>query len=336
MQKEDLKKRWQEQNCEAYLKRISLCFAKGDKIAENLSPFGLHEGRIDFRGLTITPEQRTNCTDIIKCHFNGGTIKFARSGQGCTHIIKCRFNHVDFTDAIFGDVWTEGCEFKDVVFGKADMQGFRDHGNRYQNCLVIKTDFSYAGIGYKGSRYDECVFRDAKFRKTGFIRPQFDNCLFDDCKLHNAEFDASSFENCTFVGKLYGVCFSNGYFFGEMLNKRFGVPRKNRMHNVSFAKAELKTVGFRWGCDLSTVIMPESGEYRRYNNLAKRLQTLRNKLSEFPEDARKKIDKIFIGIYLRTAADLNQDMYIFNCDEIRKEYGEANGQKMIDILDHSI
>ena len=94
-------------------------------------------------------------------------------------------------------------------------------------------------------------------------------------------------------------------------------------------------IDFRWDCDLSTIVMPESGEYRRYDNFSKRLKTLRNKLNEFRENDQKQIE-VFIKVYLQTAIDLNQEMYIFNCDEIRKKYGEDSGQKMIEIMDRAI
>ena len=313
MKKKDFKKRWQELNSEVYLKRILQCFANGGSIAEYLSPFSLYKGRIDFRGLEITSELRSVCSKILRCYFK----------------------HVDLTASNFRDCWTENCVFEDVVFDEANMQGFRDLGNKYLKCSFIETDCSGAGIGHQGSWYDKCVFKNVKYKRVGFVRPEFNNCIFDNCKLTSTDFNASSFESCTFIGKLQRVCFCNGYFLGKQLNEKFGMPRENQMHNVSFAKAELKMIDFRWDCDLSTIVMPESGEYRRYDNFSKRLKTLRNKLNEFRENDQKQIE-VFIKVYLQTAIDLNQEMYIFNCDEIRKKYGEDSGQKMIEIMDRAI
>lgn len=311
MEKEELKNRWQESNNKPCLSRILQCFTNGGRITESLSPFGLYENRIDFRGLEITPEQRTSCSKIL----------------------KCRFAHVDFSCSVFGDAWTEGCLFEDVVFGEADMQGYRDLGNKYLDCSFVKTDFSGAGIGHRGSSYNNCLFREVKFRRNGFVRPEFVDCLFDNCKLKSADFNAGSFVRCKFIGKMYDVCFSNGYRLGEELNKYFGVPRENKMLNVSFAEAELKMICLRNGCDLSTVVLPQKGEYRLYTSHKKRLEALEAKIDEFAPNERKTV-RDFFEIYMTGAS--RQDMYIFNCDEMRQRYGEAVANKMIAVLDHAV
>ena len=251
----------------------------------------------------------------------------------CTRIVECHFENVDFTGAIFGDALTENCVFKNVVFNNANMQGYRDFGNQYETCFFVRTDFAGAGIGYRGSHYDRCLFDNSKFRRTRFIRAEFDNCQFHDCKLKSVEFNASSFEFCEFKGKLHGVSFCNGYFFGEQDNMDFGIPRQNRMLHVSFAEAELKMMDFRGACDLSTVIMPESGEYRRYDHFVKRLIELRNRLGEFSKEDADEIENLFIEIYMLTAVDLNQDTFILNCEDIYKDFGKEAGQRMIQIMD---
>lgn len=309
MKKTELRNRWQNFNNEVYLKRIFQYFAKGGAVSEYLSPFRTYENRIDFRGLEFPV---------------------------CSNLYQCRFEGVDFTHSTFSSVNTDKCFFENVLFDECDFSDFRDLHNQYLNCSFIRADLLGAGIGLRGSSYTDCLFKDSKFRRTGFVRPEYNNCVFENCKLKSANFNASSFESCVFIGKLHGVAFSNGYFLGPNLNEEFGAPRENRMCNVSFARAELKTVCYRFGCDLSTVIMPENGNYRRYDRFAKRLQLLQKRLNEFPERNRKKIEDIFLDIYLRTAINLKQDMYILNCDEICNDYGEEDGQKIIDILDSAI
>lgn len=298
-------KRWHEPLYETYLERILHCLTKGKTIGEDLSPFGLYENRIDFRGLELPV---------------------------CSTIKKCRFLHVDMSYSSIESVNAEKCLFEDVIFDSANMQGFRDLGNKYLNCSFIRTDLSGAGIGHYGSYYNQCVFKNTKFKRTRFIRTEYDNCLFEDCKLKNADFNASSFVSCKFIGKLHGVCFSNGYFMGKELNKEFGVPRVNRMQNVSFAEAELKEVSFRYNCNLSTIIMPKSGEYRLYDKFRKRMELLQSKINEFEGEDRKQVE-IFTKVYLIDAVDLEQEEYIFNCDELRQYYGNSLGERILHILD---
>ncbi len=273
--KKYLIQRWQELGSDIYKKRIFDAFVIGKPIQEYLSPFNLHDNRIDLRGLRITPE-----------------VPLER-----TKINNCIFKNVDLSFSIVGDALVENCYFENVVFDKTDMRQFGDFGNRFLHCQFNKTDFAAAFIGYKGSKYIECEFSNAKFNRTSFIRPEFDKCLFDNCKLYNANFSASSFNSCKFSGLLNAVTFSNGYFWGESMNEKYGIPTPNCMKNVSFEGAEFKKVGFVRGVDLSTVILPKNGEYRLYDQFNKRMEILKEHAYEF--EGKHKVDvDVFIKVGL--------------------------------------
>ena len=309
MKKDDLKKRWNDSKYYGDIKMLFEMLSRGGDIWTIPSPFGLCNGRIDYRGL------------ILPSFF---------------HINRCCFEHVDFSCSIFSNVRVEQSGFKDVLFNECDLSCFIDMGNNFYSSSFVKTDFSKAGIGYQGSSYTDCNFQNSRFKRTHFIRSVFRNSTFNNCTIKNNQFNASAFELCSFIGKIDGVSFSNGYFLGTQLNSKFGIPRENKMFKVSFAKAELKSIDFRWNCDLSTVIMPEKGDYRRYDCLPQRLEFLKSRLDEFPDSVRESIDQIFLQIYFSLATSLRQEMYIFNCDEIRNEFGRVVGQKLIDILDEYI
>ena len=184
-------------------------FQYGGILDKSYSPFGFINDKIDLRGFPL-PSARP--------------------------IRNYRISHADFTEASFDNAWIEGCQFDDTIFDKAFFEGVRDHGNQFSNCSFIKTNFRCAGIGHKGTSYQNCLFEKCKFAKTGFVRAEYDNCIFNSCNLKGVDFNASSFNKCEFIGKLDDVWFRGGYGYQSFYDD-FGIPRKNKMKNVSFKKS---------------------------------------------------------------------------------------------------
>ena len=305
MGKIELIKRW-ENISEVHIKCILECFANGVQALEHLSPFGIHENRIDLRGLEICFEK----------------------GKGCGRIKGCQFKNIDFTAASFDNAWIEGNVFDNVVFDEADMQGFRDLGNVYRNCTFIKTDLSAAGLGYDGSSYNNCTFRTVKFGRTSCIRPEFNDCVFRYCKMKGVDFNGGSCVNCRFIGKIENVWFRGGFPLEEF-NQEYGPPRRNRMENVSFEEASVWGLTFSDSCDLSSIILPNKGDYRLYSDWKKRLLVLKKEFEKLPKDKNEGL--IYSEIHLVHAE--KQDWYLVNCCEIKKDYGEEIGNLIIQTLD---
>ncbi len=186
-----------------------------------------------------------------------------------------------------------------------------------------------AAIGHKGTSYHDCVFDRTDFRKAMFIRAEFDKCMFRNTKSKGIDFNASSFVNCSFHGKLEDVWFRGTFPLRDMMAE-FGFPRKNQMENINFEEASLWSVTFSNDCDLSTIVMPSSGEYRKYCNWEKRLVALDKKASELTAEDRKEA-KVFASSHLVHARD--QDWFILNCEEIIEEFGEQLGRWIIETLD---
>lgn len=277
---------------------------KGGEITAKHSPFGLVDGLIDLRGFQV--QQRI----FIK---------------------KVRGSRIDFSGSGLNWVWLEECRFDDVNFGMADFSETSDHANTFCRCSFIGTNFKRAALGYKGSSYAECDFEAVDFRGVVFTRAEFDRCRFVNCKLKDIDFNASSFEDCTFEGLLQDVWFRGGFPL-ESDVEDFGKPRKNRMRNVSFEKAQLWGLTLSNDCDLSTIRMPLEGNYRLYSAWKQRLERLQEAISSWPLGAEERKEAtISVRSYLVHAK--HQDWFLLNVDELREEVGDILAGKFLAILD---
>ena len=265
-------------------------------------PFGLtDENRVDLRGIPI-PEG-TKLDEVHLCDY-------------------------DLSGARLRSAWIENCVFENARFDGADLSGLADHGNRFSDCVFNKTKFIAAALGYKGTEYEGCRFSSANFSRAAFIRPEFNACRFVSCELKGADFNASSFADCTFEGLLRHVWFRGGYGFPGDVDT-FGRPRPNRMANVSFANAELRDVHFSNHCDLSSVVLPLAGNYRRYSSWRSRLEHLRELSKGWPSSDRSEAE-IFVRSHMVHAQ--GQDSYLVNCDDVKRGFGVDLGERIIDGL----
>jgi hypothetical protein len=145
------------------------------------------------------------------------------------------------------------------------------------------------------------------------------------------DFNAASFEDCAFEGKLTDVWFRGGFRY-PVEEHRYGPAKKNRMEHVSFAKAQLEDLTFSDSCDLSTIILPETGGYRRYDRWLERLLALQTKARNWscPDDEEA---AFFVKVYINHAR--NQDWMILSVKELRMHYCPNAADRVIETLDRS-
>lgn len=291
----DLIARWTDEP----LRRVVAAARRG--VSAETSPFGLHDGRGDLRGLDV----RTLLGDRIK---------------------RVRFEHVDLSDAVMGPGLLQQCEFDDVIFDKADFRSNSDHGNRFTRCFFRKTDFRVAGIGYYGSRYERCVFERADFRRAVFGWGEFDGCRFEHCKLNGADFSASSFSECTFIGVLDDVWFRGG--FASKSERRKHKARPNRMEHVDFRDAVLHWLTLSDGVDLSTIVPPADGRHVVIDALHERLERFREFATKAPERLHPAAEH-FLTVY---SSRPEQDWLILNVDDMVGEYGRVGADFILEGL----
>lgn len=203
---------------------------------------------------------------------------------------------VNFESANFENAWIEKSNFIACNFQGATFRSLADHGNSFQKCIFLRSNFSGARLGYRASKYEQCLFEASAFTRSGFIAPIFVLCEFKGVSFKSIDFYASSFEECSFSGRLEDVWFRNGYPIAAE-SKRFGEARPNLMKNVSFYDAELLAPNFTGGCDLSTVILPKSGNCVLFDRWGERMKRLALDIQKWPLNERKEGD-IFLRCYL--------------------------------------
>lgn len=296
MKPAELKARWSDGPGADFVRQLVLQAPLGGEIRS--SPFGLHAGRFDLRGLSL-PE--------------GITLR----GQAV--------HSVDLGGATLVGTWLETCTFVDVVFDNVAAMEVADHGNRFKDCSFSKTDFRVARLGYRGSQFLRCTFVKANFRRAGFIRPEFDDVDFTDCRLQGVDFNGASFRRCTFSGEVRDVWFRGGYGFPGQYDS-FGRPRHNTMEDVSFENARLSGVTFSDGCELGTVKLPLDGSCYRFDRWRERLERLRDIGETRAAEEREEI-MAFCYVHLVHAA--TQDAYILSEPELRAEYGERTAREIL-------
>lgn len=285
-----LQRRWIEnRDANRLLDKVKLLFKNGGLLKKELSPFGLVNGLIDFRGLDL-------------------------SRQG---IQKIEIENADLSQSNFSSAIVEKSIFENVKFDLVDFRDLTDRGNCFRTVMFFNCKHDRAALGYEGTQYVSCRFEKSSFVKSVFIRSEFVNTQFIDCKLKGVDFNASSFEDCRFVGKLEDVWFRGGYAFPSDV-ATFGKAKKNQMQNVSFTDATLEGVDFSNDCDLSTIKIPRTGSYLLFDKWPDRLERLKTIVKEWPTSQRKEAE-IFLNSHLVHAK--TQNWSIINIEELQEEFG---------------
>lgn len=283
--------RWASRRNDAAADRSFHAFITGKPLTAGDTPFGLTDRQlIDLRGC---PAQQMRVSGVVA-------------------------RNVDFSYGDFSSSWLEGNRFENCLFEKTCFKDFSDHGNMFRNCVFSRCNFRLGAIGYEGSRFVDCIFEECTFQRAVFIRAEFVNTDFIECKLRGVDFNGSSFEECRFEGIVEDVWF-RGTFASESDFKEFGQPKGNKMLNVSFEKAQMVDLTISDGCDLSTIKLPRSGKYFRFDRWLSRLQCLERKLPDWDDEYKKHEASIFIRVALVHAQ--KQDWKVLNLDDLARTYG---------------
>lgn len=209
------------------------------------------------------------------------------------------------------------CEVTDCLFEFSYFKSFRDWGNRYERVSFDRAEIEDGSLGHYAGQFLNSTFRKTKFKHVSFINAEIENCHFEGT-FNSLEFNASSLENCSFTGKLKNAWFRGGFPL-KSDEKKFGKPRKkNRMKNVSFAKAQLLSTTFSDDCDLSTIVLPEEGDYRLYDRWTKRLEKLEKQLEK--KNLSDK-DRAESRAFMSGASRKNQNWYLCNVDQECRTFG---------------
>jgi uncharacterized protein YjbI with pentapeptide repeats len=216
----------------------------------------------------------------------------------CQKLSDVRAARSDFAGSSWANVWLEKSRFLHCSFEAANFRGIKDHGNLFLDCEFIKSSFRHAAIGYSGTRFRRCRFDRVSFRGAVFVRPTFEECEFIDCEIAGLDFEASRFFGCRFVGSLRDVWFRASYAYGESL-RRFGAPEGEPILRVDFTEAELSSVDFGGGLDLSEVRLPKRGEYFLFDRWPARLNLVRAILPTLSRTERQEAE-VFLRIHTPT------------------------------------
>ncbi len=298
-----VKSRWidSEEGRSAFVKIVKR-LRKGRRLRERHTPFGLtKDGYADFRGLDLSNQK-----------FSG-----------------IRITNADFSYSNFDRSWLKRSKFTDVLFEKTSFVETRDVGNVFENVSFIKCKFNYAGLGYDGARYKSCIFEGSSFARTLFSNAVFLACVFRNSKLNGSDFYGSSFDDCKFIGKLEDVWFRGRYSDSYLFKGPFGYARKNRMKNVSFEGAILEDVSFTNNCDLSSIILPKTGNYQLFDKGKNRLEYLIHRINDWEEPQKTEVNHFMSFLLLHSK---NQDYFLLNIDLVKKDLGDETANGMISIL----
>ncbi len=175
-----LKARWSPEALAA----ADRAFAKMDPVAAYqgkppphpfVSPFGEHEGRADFRyvSLGVIPFYRT----IERADLTGATD--ARNGQLCCSLVDCRLNQASM-ETNLGQKVVRDCNFARSKFTHTSFRG------EFVDCDFDHCDLSYARSAQ--AKFIRCNFSGVKFIGSGFDYCRFENCRWDGAKIGNAAF----------------------------------------------------------------------------------------------------------------------------------------------------
>ncbi|MGV3629199.1 MAG: pentapeptide repeat-containing protein [Betaproteobacteria bacterium] len=298
----DLVKRWDAADAMAETKILLSELQGSTRSAFKKSPFGEINGLVDLRGFPF---------------------------HAASKIVGKSFEGLDLSAASFEGVWLQECALKDVRFDYANLKEFKDHGNRFEGCSFVKSSFIGAGLGYRKTLYSECLFEESDFRKSTFLAARLQSCRFVNAKLKGIDFYASTFDACVFLGRLENVWFRGGYPSLRDIVE-FGDAEPNLMRHVSFAGAELLAVNFTGGCDLSSVTLPMSDDYRLYGDWHSRLLRLSGDSSKWSAAVQKEA-QIFVQSYLESS--VKQSWMLLNVADISEEFGKEIAMKIFGSLD---
>gem|GEM_PF-1421333 len=222
-------------------------------------------------------------------------------------IKKGRIEWVDFSNSNFSESIFKECEFINCQFTETSFKDTRFWACHFENCSFKRTTFNEASmairVGKKLGSFLNCSFTEARFRKTNYGFPLFQDCVFQDCDLLQVDFNGSRFVRTRFIGLLDDVRFRGiGLDIAPSVLPWLRInpsELKNPMDKVDFSEAELLSVDFCEGIDLSGIIWPkDDSTFLIIDNHVEFFKYLRNEFDDWEgEDKRIAlylIDKLYL------------------------------------------
>ena len=212
-------------------------------------PLGRHEGRIDLRGLVVSPPQQLrqiNRQSLSAIELDRVVVLRAVVLQDLdlsgAHLESLRFFH---------------CKISSCRFDGANCQDWRLWGVQVVDTSFAEANMRDAVLGaWHESRGD--VYRNVSFVRADLRGVVCDSATFLDCdfsfaRIVNIDFGSSSFVRCRFAGEIRDVIFwDRGFDTGK--------PDPNPMEDVDFSAATLRSVEFR-RLNLDRVVLPSSPDH---------------------------------------------------------------------------
>src|SRR5579863_1343509 len=135
------------------------------------------------------------------------------------------------------DSYLENC-----TFNKCKLHDLRLWNMHISHVELNRCDLRDAALGSiennKINHYNHVTFCETDFRGCSFMGCSFQECVFDTSRMKELDMSESQFENCKFIGELNDVTFAElGYSTKNLFT--------NRMDNVDFSQAMLRSVDFR-------------------------------------------------------------------------------------------
>lgn len=205
------------------------------------SPFGLTpSGRKDFRGVDLSDRRRLPKGLFEECDFSYGDLSRVLVESGVFQ--RCRF---DYTRC----------------------QNFDDRGCRFTDCSFIRTDLSYAALGFKWptglpdelpSHFTRCVFDNAKLTQVSIREPKFIECQFVFKHLKHVDFGCSGFYDCVFQGSFTDIIFRGEYMTAGELDV-IRAPPGVGLFGADFSRTRLKWIDWKFGFPVERFVPPSDG-----------------------------------------------------------------------------
>jgi uncharacterized protein YjbI with pentapeptide repeats len=250
----ELRQRWSPER--AADAREALESWKKPKRLEQVA-FGVHEGRLDLRGLQIF----TNVAGVDSKHIEAAGV--SRDYTFVTldkppefHSVK--WTSIDFSHAEIDHLRLFLSEIRDCRFVGATMRDWRNWGVHYSDCDFSGADLQNSNIGgaaYKGKRveYTRCLWRKGRLKSVTLSDGVYRDCRFEDVKLAKEHVTDADFIGCWFSGSLEEIRFDGRDTHGD--SKMPWAVRPDAMVQCDFSNCSLEDVQFL-GIDTRGIELP--------------------------------------------------------------------------------
>jgi uncharacterized protein YjbI with pentapeptide repeats len=219
--------------------------------------FGVHEGRLDLRGLAI----HTNIAGVSSHHVEVEDV--SRDYSFVTldeppEFQKVTWKSIDLSHAEIDHIRMFLCDLKDCRFVGATMRDWRNWGTHFKDC-----DFSGAelhisnGNRYRGqhTKYTNCLWRQGRLEELRLSGGRYRGCRFEDVHLVDEQVSGARFARCSFSGRLEDIRFDGR----DHDSQRPWAVRSDAMVDCDFSDCSLDGVRFM-GIDTRNVGLPAKGQ----------------------------------------------------------------------------